>query len=414
MNPERRRKLREYGLTSGTLGSNAAQTLMVVLLPVLLEPHAPSAIWIGAVIGSEGVMAILIPFWIGHLSDVLPRQWAERYGRRALFLWLSTPVMVAALLAVPFLNTFWLLAGAGLIFFAALHIYLTPLWALLIDAVPDERRAPVQGVRGAFQAGGLGFGLIAGGLLLALWQPLPFIVAAALVVATTWMTVVSIPRDRGRRLAQMEQAEELRTFWRRLADRPAAIWFLVANAMWTGAVDGIRPYVFIFATVVLGITLAEASLVLAFLLVGLGIGAVLIGRIGNKVGRARVLTVAAVATTVIMGLGVFVRDVPSAIVLLGVAGVSAAAFISLPFPVFASLAGEEAAGRQTALYVISMGLARLVAPIMVGAAIDWGAAFLPDLQGYPFMWPMAGAFCLLSIPTLLRAVSLADRPAEEI
>lgn len=38
-----RRGIREYGLTAGTLGSTAAQTLMVVLLPVLLYRYTSSA-----------------------------------------------------------------------------------------------------------------------------------------------------------------------------------------------------------------------------------------------------------------------------------------------------------------------------------------------------------------------------------
>ncbi len=54
--------------------------------------------------------------------------------------------------------------------------------------------------------------------------------------------------------------------------------------------------------------------------------------------------------------------------------------------------------------------------ILVGAAIDLGTAFFPDLEGYPAMWPVAGLLALLSVPALLRAVAVApgnpDLPGE--
>ena len=417
------RRLREYGLTAGTLGSNGAQTVMIALLPVLLQEYTPSALLIGVVIGSEGLLAILVPYWIGTLSDSLPDRLARRFGRRALFLWATAPPMALALVVTPFLHGFWLLAAAGFLFFATLHAYMTPLWALVIDAVPDERRGPVQGVRGIFQAMGLGFGLIGGGLLFSAWEPLPFLLAAALVAGTTVLTVVSTPEDRAprgsgegpgaMRGASLDVAgpsgggDSHQSFWKRLTRRTEVLWFLIANALWTGAVDGVRPYVFIFASVVLGISIAEASLVLGCLLGGLAIGAVVIGWLGNYVGRARLLGAAAGLTGLAMASGVFVRDVPSAIAVLAVAGIAAAAFIALPFPLFASLAGEEAAGRHTAVFIVSVGIARVLAPIMVGAAVDFGTRWWPDLQGYPAMWPVAGLLAVLSVPALLRAVSLA-------
>lgn len=407
------RRLREYGLTSGTLGSNGAQTLMVALLPVLLERTGASALVIGVVIGAEGLLAIVVPYWIGALSDRLPDRWARRYGRRTIFLWATAPVMVAAAAATPFLSGFWWLAGAGLVFFAALHGYLTPLWTLMLDAVPDERRDPVQGVRGAFQAGGLAFGLVGGGLLFGLAEPLPFLTAGLLILGTTWLTVRATPREAASKNDEPgRHPEGEEPVWRRLLRKREIRWFLIANALWTGAVDGIRPYIFLFAVAVLGVSVAETSVILLCLLAGLGIGAIVIGRLAKRFGRERVLAAATAVTGVAMTMGVFVRDVPGAIALLAVAGIAAAAFIALPFPLFASMAGEEAAGRQTALYIISLGIARVLSPILVGGAIEWGMRLAPEEQGYPYMWLVAGALVILSVPALLRSVSLApDRRA---
>src|SRR5690625_2589495 len=138
--PDLRTTIREYGITAGTLGSTAGQTIMVTLLPVLLAEYVSSAIWIGIAIGGEGVFALLVPYWAGLLSDRLPAGLAARFGRRAFFLLLMAPLMAATLVIAPFLKGYWPLAGIALLFFAFFHAYLTPLWALMVDLRSEERR----------------------------------------------------------------------------------------------------------------------------------------------------------------------------------------------------------------------------------------------------------------------------------
>ena len=399
-------RLREYGLTIGTMGSNAAQTLIIALLPVLLGRHTSSATAIGAVIGAEGLLAILVPYWIGYMSDHLPDALARRFGRRAFFLWTSAPLMTATLVAVPFLDGFWPLAAAGITFFAALQGFTTPLWALLIDAVPDERRARVQGVRGAFQALGLAFGLIVGGFLFELWEPLPFVIAGVVLLISTWLTALSAPSDRGG--TQLPHIRKKKApVWRRLLKRPEIRWFLLASGLWNGAIDGIRPYIFLYAAAVFGISVGGTSGLLVFLLLGVGLGAVAVGRLSDVVGRARLLGISAGLCGVAMLVAYLPRTSSGIIWLLAVAGLAAASFIALPFPVFAKLAGDEAPGRQTALFIVSIGISRVLAPIIIGAVIDFAARFDPVLGGYPFMWVAAGAMALLSVPALSKAVSAA-------
>ncbi len=405
MKEERSVRLREYGLTIGTLGSNASQTLIIALLPVLLGRYTQSAALIGAVIGSEGLLAILVPYWVGYLSDHMPETWARRVGRRTFFLWVSAPLMGGALVLVPFLHGFWPLALSGILF-TALQGYMTPLWALMIDSVPDERRAMVQGVRGAFQAIGLAFGLIVAGLLFELWEPLPFVTAAFLLIASTWLTVLCAPSDRGG-AALLQPHKPKAPVWRRLLKRSEIRWFLLANGLWNGAIDGIRPYIFLYAAAVFGISVGGTSGLLVFLMLGVGLGAVAIGRLSNVFGRVRLLSISAGLCGIAMLLAYFPRQPSEIVGLLAFAGLAAAAFIALPFPLYARLAGDDAPGRQTALYIVSIGVSRILAPVIIGVVIDLGARFTPELDGYPFMWVAAGSMALLSVPALRRAMSVA-------
>lgn len=390
--PGRERRLREYGLTAAELGASGGQTVMVALLPLLLSEHTSSTTLIGAVIAGEGVFAILVPYVVGRASDRLPEGPTRRFGRRNFFLLLAAPVMAAALVAAPFLGSFWLMSGAAFLFFAALHAFLTPLRALVVDSVPEERRGRVQGVLGAFHAGGLGFGLVAGGLLFSAWRPLPFLVAAALVVATTFATYGATPRSSHEHDPQEERSEK--GFWKEMAARPRVRWFLAANALWSGAIDGIRPFIFLFATAVVGVSVSGASGLLAVLLVGVGLGSVLTGRLGDRYGKARVLLAGTLVTGAVMLGGLMVRDVLTAAVLLLPVGLAAAALISLPYPVYAELTEGQALGRATGVYNVSIGLARIAAPLMVGAAIEHARPLFPDHDGYPAMWGVAGLMAL--------------------
>lgn len=402
-----KRAIREYGMTAGTLGSTAAQTVMVVLLPILLAQYTDSALLIGFAIGGEGIVAILVPYWIGAWSDHLPESTAARYGRRTFFLLLMAPLMAGSVAVAPFVEGFWPIAGVALIFFLSLHGYLAPLWALMVDEVPPGRRGRVQGVRGMLHSAGLAFGLVAGGLLFAIWEPLPFLTAGAMVLATTAITWVAAPRT-GTPGHEGDPSDIL-LLWRRLKGRPAVSWMLLANALWSSGVDGIRPYVFLFAAVVLGINVAETSLLLMVIVAGIGIGALVLGHLGDRFGHARLLAVGGGITGVAMLLGYWVRDVPSAVALLLFSGLGAASLISLAYPLFASLIGERGVGRDTGLYIVTMGFGRIVAPVIVGAAIDIGRSAMPEYRGYPYMWPIAGALTLLGLLALARAMYHVNR-----
>jgi MFS family permease len=412
-------RFERYALTSGELGSAGGQTLIAALLPVLLAPHAPSTFWIGAVIASEGMFALALPYAAGAVSDSAPPRYGAMFGRRGRLLALAAPAMATGLLLIAALDGFFPLAGAAVLFFAALHLYSGPIRALLIDATPQRNWGSVQGVLGATHVGGVAFGLVAGGLLYSVWQPLPFIVAAGLVLVTTTVTLMA-----ARRLGQSEDGveddgdgdgeddgeddgeenqyragQELQ-FWRSLATRPDARRFLIANTLWNAGVEGIRPYIFLFATVALGITVATASLAMIGFMAAAGIGSILVGHFGDRFGRAKLLAMGAVVAGLAMMPGLFVRDLLSLIVLLVPAGFGAAALISLPYAVFEEMVEEKDVGRTTGAFYMSVGVARLVAPLLVGAAIDLGRTWMPETEGYPVMWPVAGTLILAGVVLL--------------
>jgi MFS family permease len=402
-------RLRRYSMPAGEMGAAGGQTLIAALLPVLLAPHAPATFWIGAVIATEGIFALALPYVGGAFTDSVKTRFSGLFGRRGLLLAIAAPPMALALVLLPFRDSFWTLAGGAIVYFATLHLYSAPLRALLLEVTPQRRWGSVQGMLGATHLGGVAFGLVAGGLLFSIWEPLPFIVGGGLVVVTTAITLIAVRRpaqenearrdaedagkDEGGNEEEWSAREELR-FWRDLVSRADARRFLAANALWAAGTEGIRPYIFLFATVVLGIAVQTASLALLGFLAAAAIGSIVAGRLGDRIGRGRMLLGGAVLTGVVMIPGFFVRDVLPLTLLLIPAGFGAAALVSLPYPVFEELVGEEDIGRSTGAFYASIGIARVLAPLLVGAAIDVAALVLTEQEGYPVMWPVAGALVL--------------------
>jgi MFS family permease len=408
-------RLLRYGLTAGEMGSAGGQTLIAVLLPILLAPHAPSTFWIGAVIATEGLFALTLPYVAGALSDSMPVRFGRFFGPRGALLGAVAPFLAGALLFISFRDSFLALAGFAALYFAALHLYATPLRAQLIDATPQRHWGAVQGVMGATHLAGVTFGLVAGGLLFSIWEHLPFLVGGALVIATSAITLYCAWRlDLGgnaraaagpsNAAAGSSRIRQEIDFWKELLVQSGARRVLLANALWNAGVEGIRPYIFLFATVVVGIAVPTASLAMLAFLVAATVGSVVVGRIGDRVGRAHLLLGGALVAGVAMLPGLFVRDLLALTLLLVPAGLGAAALVSLPYAVFESAAGQEDVGRSTGTFYMSVGIARLVGPLLIGAVIDLAAAWLPEQQGYPAMWPVAGALILLGALTLHRAI----------
>lgn len=127
-----------------------------------------------------GIMAGIGNIVAGHLSDRLYRRVGSRRGMIALGL--GTVVVTLAMLAVA--NSFSELVAAVLALQLALNLLLSPLFALMVDYVPDWRKGRM--------AGWLGLALPVGSLSLTLLVSLPAIGAAGQLAVTAAIVVLLV------------------------------------------------------------------------------------------------------------------------------------------------------------------------------------------------------------------------------
>ena len=143
----------------------------------MLGEYTGSTSLIGAVLAAEGLFALTLPLVIGPWSDTFHTP----MGRRRPFMLVAVGPIGFCLALMAFMPSLWTTALLVFAFFFAYYVYEPPYRGLYPDLLPERVYGRAQGVQHLFRGIALGGGLIGGGILFHLWQPAPFLFAAAIV-----------------------------------------------------------------------------------------------------------------------------------------------------------------------------------------------------------------------------------------
>jgi Na+/melibiose symporter-like transporter len=381
-----------------SLGMALTATIVTTFVPVLIAEFTGPALT-GLLIGTEGLLALFLPLVIGRWSDRLE----SRFGGRFPFLLAAAPVVVVAVALMPVAKSLPVIALLVVGFFAAYLTYGTPYRAVYPDLVPDGLRGRSQGVQTTLRETGTGLALVSGGLLLALWQPLPFVIAAAVFAAITTAFVVAMLRRGYHRRAGGggdPPPSALETYSSIARDRPIRR-IVLANGLWELALGAIKTFVVLFIVVGLDRSTSFASLVLGGTVAAVVVAAVVGGALADRIGHLRLLR----GCTAIYGLGLLVPAFTQSAVLVAVVPVAAFAAgvtMTLSFSVLMGLLPERGHGAGSAVFELSRGLGSLMGPLLAGVAIELADPLFPGTDGYAAMWLVAAAAVLASLLLLRR------------
>jgi MFS family permease len=364
--------------------------------PVVLAHLTSSSTQIGALIGGEGAFALVVPLLAGVISDRLggsPRR------RRLPFVVAGAPLVAFGLVLLAFGDSVPLAAGAILAFFVGYYLFYPPYRAMYADLLPREFYARAQASQAVLRGAGLGVALLAGGLLLGLWRPLPFLLAAAVViaVAVALAPVFRLESDCPNRTLPYERGG-----FRALLADPTMREFAVANALWEFSFAGLKSFIVLYVVRGLGHSPAVASAVMAVVAVAYVAGAPLAGRLADRHGIVRVLR----WSSAVYGAGLVVGVVPHTLwpLLVGLPPVALAGAIvmTLPQALAFSLARPGTEGGVAGLQDFSRGVGVVLGPVAVGAVVDSSRHLFTATHGYQAMWPVIGVPVLVAVPLLRR------------
>ena len=384
----RRLSLPTFGLAFGV-------AVLTTYAPVLLGRATDFGAAIGLAIGAEGAFALFLPVLVGSLSD----RTRTRLGRRLPYALFATPLLVLPLALLPFSASYSATVALVSLFYVGYFVYYPPYQALFADLVPSSYAGRAQGVQGVARGLGLGAALVGGGLLLSVWAPLPFLLAAAAVILTTAALVHGVPV--GAAPVERSQAPRLLAL---LRARPELRSFAVANALWEGSFMGLRTFIVLYVVKGLGQSMTTATAVIGVVAVSYVGAAAVSGRLADRVGVLRLMR----GATWVYGAGLLfaaaVSSVAPLLIVLPVVALAGAVLMTLPYGLLMQLTPAGSEGAVAGLFNLSRAVGIVLGPIAVGAAIDLGGSFFPATHGYGVMWLAIG------IPIVL---SLAFLPARE-
>jgi MFS family permease len=379
-----------------------AITTVSTYLPVVASSFAPSTVVIGALIGGEGLMALALPVLVGSWSDRLQ----TRIGGRLPFVLGAAPAIVVALCLLGFVGSIGAAALVLAIFFAAYFVAYEPYRALYPDLVDDEIAGRAQSTQALARGLATVIALSAGGVLIGLGKPVPFLVAGVVVaVGLAGFGWTAISRDVAERESRAQEgtgalARKLVGLLRSEGNLRA---FLAANALWELSLAALKTFVILYVTKSLGKSLSEASLIVGGAAIVVLVASPVSGKLGDLLGRARIM----LWTLLVYGVGLFVpfvtTDTAILLAVLPFVAFGGGAIMTLPYALLMPMMPEDEHGALTGFYSVSRGIGVALGPALAGVAIQVAGG------DYRAMWLVSGAAILLSAPLTWRLVGSAPR-----
>jgi MFS family permease len=383
-------------------------SVLTTYAPLLLGEATSSAGAIGIAVGAEGAFALFLPLLIGSLSD----RTRSRLGKRIPYALVAVPLLVVPLVILPFASGFAQAVALVSLFFVGYHIYYPPYQALFAELVPASHQGRAQGWQGVMRGLGLGVALVAGGLLLSVWTPLPFLLGAAAAVLAT---VVLVREVRGRERAPVAApmaALPSPGVLRLVRERSDVRAFVAANALWELSFMGLKTFIVLFVVKGLGESVGTASAVIGVVAGAYVIASFGAGRLADVVGIHRLMRISIWVYGVGLLVGAGLGSLDSFLIGLPFIALAGAVVMTLPYGILAGMTPAGAEGALSGLFGFSRALGAVLGPIVVGVAIDVLAPVFPSTNGYGAMWIAIGAPILLSLPFL--AAMRSDEPELEL
>lgn len=380
-----------------TFGLALSITVVTTYLPLIAQEFTNSSIVVGVLIGSEGLLALVLPLVVGTWSDQLK----SPIGGRLPFLLVATPPLAIALALLGFAGSLVIALGLCWLFFAAYFVAYEPYRALYPDLVSDANAGKSQSVQAIWRGAATGLALVAGGLLFDIASWIPFVTAAVVTAVVMFVFLHIMVRAPGRRWHEPENPKPLGDAVRELrslvAGRPGLQAYLAANALWEASLGALKTFVLLYVTVGLGIDVGEAALIVGAAATFVLGGAVVSGILADRYGQLRVLR----ATLVVYGLGLLIPAVTTETLALALIAPLAAfgggTLMTLPYALLMPHMPAGSHGALTGFYSLSRGIGTMLGPLLTGLAVQVLRGPFDGTDGYQAMWLICGGTVLASL-----------------
>jgi Na+/melibiose symporter-like transporter len=362
-------------LGAGTFVVGAVAPLYDSYVPELLQRHLSSSAGVGAAMGIDNVLALLVVPLIGALSDATH----SRLGRRVPFVLAALPLTAVALAAIPLTARFGLLPllAAMIVLDVALAIWRAPFGALLAELVPSIHRSRTEGILGVAMCLSAMLVLGTARSLSARDPALPFLLAGGLVAIVWLVHCVWLrepphePRTIGPRaaIAPLRSLREAFT-----AGNGTALRFFAACLFFQMAFQSFSSWFTLHGSERFHTTVANVSLGFIAVAVSTLVGSIPAGWLGARYGRRRMSLVGITGMAISCAVLHIVPTLGSAVAALFLFGVSWSFPVANLTPMALELGTAARAGSLAGAFLLVQSVAGLVGPSMVGTWFDFSGS----------------------------------------
>jgi maltose/moltooligosaccharide transporter len=392
---------------AGSIGTGAFYAFNNFVLPTILKSFGAPDLVIGLLSSTRSIEGALIQPTVGALSD---RVWT-RFGRRRPFMLVGVPLSAAFFVVGAFVHGLLPLAVVIFLFSIFFNVAVDPYTALLADVTPLEHRGWLSGLSiGVQLASSVAFLVIiyfatADGAGIPLWI---YILVAAILVASFGITTVGIHESR--ELADERSGEPRRlplgAYLDAVLEHHQAVRYLGTLFVYQFGLNAILPYLVLFIVEDIHETEQVAFGLSAMLLVVTAVGALVFGRLADRIGTRRVLAIGWGLLAVSAVGGVLVTTLVQTVLVVVLAGVGNGAATAVTWPLLTALIPPERMGVFAGLKAAAESVA---IPLSVVVAAE---LFLPRF-GYRGIFAMLALNIILALVLLVRFVHV-PRVAEPV
>jgi Na+/melibiose symporter-like transporter len=393
--------------SAGSVGTGAFYAFNNFVLPPVLKAFGAPDLVIGLLSSTRSIEGVIIQPTVGALSDRLD----TRIGRRRPFMLVGIPLSALFFVAASFVQSLLPLAVAIFLFSVFFNIAVDPYTALLADVTPLEQRGWLSGLSTGVQlassvaflivivaASGNGAGV----------PPWSYALVAIVMLVSFGVTIVGVsePRQVASDVAESAQRRlPARAYFDALLEHRQAMRYLATLFVYQFGLNAIIPYLVLFIVTDIHQTEQIGFALSAGLLVVTAIGAVVFGRLADRIGTRPVLAIGWGLLAVSAVGGVLVSDLPETIVIVVLAGIGNGAATAVTWPLLSALIPPEKTGVFAGLKAAAESIA---IPLSVVVASE---LFLPHL-GYRGIFAMLAINIVVALVLLLRFVHVpATKPA---
>ncbi len=388
----------------GSVGTGAFYAFNNFVLPTILKSFGAPDLLIGLLSSTRSIEGALIQPTVGVVSD---RAWSV-LGRRRLFIAIGVPLSALFFVAGAFTTDLLGLAAVIVLFSIFFNVAVDPYTALLADITPFHQRAFVSGLATAVQLiSSVGFLLLvvgaSGGGGVPLWI---YLAVAAIMLVSFGITVVGIRESKVLAGDHASTAGRLgrRQYLEALLEHRQAMRYLATLFVYQFGLNAILPFLVLYIEVEIHESQQTGFALSAALLVLTALGAIIFGKVADRVGTRPILALGWAMLAASAVAGVVITTLNELLFVVVLAGLGNGAATAVNWPLLTALIPPEKTGVFAGLKAAAESVA---IPLSVIVAAE---LFLPRL-GYRGVFAMLAMSIIVALLMLLRLVQV-PRAAE--